>query len=408
MISNSLMWNTIMLYLLTVSKILFPMIVLPYLTRVLSVEAFAVVVYVRTLMNCLQDIVNFGFLISGTKDIVAVRENKARLEIELGTILGATLLISFLTFFALVIMCVNIPLLFKNISYVMLSYVVVVLSCFFVEYFFRGLEIMEFITIRYFFMKLFVLILTFFLVKEDNDVLWIPILDIIAAILAIGFVWRKIWGMNVKVKIGKVSYVLIKIKESAVYFANSVSDMIFGALNTLIIGIYLTESQVSYWSICQQLIGGVQAFYYPVSNSIFPVMVKTRRIGLIKNILLIMTPLVLIGSGVVYLCADEIIVFIAGEKYIEASGLLKLLVPVMFISFYSIICGWPILGAINKQNDVTKTTVIAATSQVFGLLFLIQYHLFSLVNVSILRNLSEVILCLGRMFFGLRYRNLFL
>ena len=39
--------NTIMLYGMSIAKIVFPLLTLPYLTRVLSVESYGVVSYVK-------------------------------------------------------------------------------------------------------------------------------------------------------------------------------------------------------------------------------------------------------------------------------------------------------------------------------------------------------------------------
>ena len=49
---------------------------LPYLTRVFSTSTYGVVTYAKTVMNYMQIFVDFGFVLSATKDIVKCRENK--------------------------------------------------------------------------------------------------------------------------------------------------------------------------------------------------------------------------------------------------------------------------------------------------------------------------------------------
>ena len=46
--------NTIMLYLMTIAKIIFPLITLPYLTRILSVDSYGVVSFVKSYMVYIQ------------------------------------------------------------------------------------------------------------------------------------------------------------------------------------------------------------------------------------------------------------------------------------------------------------------------------------------------------------------
>ena len=46
--------NIIMLYGMSIAKIVFPLLTLPYLTRVLSVECYGVVSYVKAVMQYMQ------------------------------------------------------------------------------------------------------------------------------------------------------------------------------------------------------------------------------------------------------------------------------------------------------------------------------------------------------------------
>ena len=67
--------NIIMLYGYSIAKILLPFVTVPYLTRVMSTDAYGVVLYVKSIGTYLQLIVDFGFMLSGTRDIVMARES---------------------------------------------------------------------------------------------------------------------------------------------------------------------------------------------------------------------------------------------------------------------------------------------------------------------------------------------
>lgn len=406
-LADKLIKNTLMLYALNISKMIFPLVTLPYLTRVLSLECFATVAYVKAVMQYMQIFVDYGFMLSGTKDIVLSREDKGKLAFEAGDILGARIIISLIALIILVIMNSNILLLGNNKKFTLLSFGVVFLSCFFMDYLFRGLEIMEFITIRFVVMKAFATILTFFMVKSDADILWIPILDIMGSLIAVVLVWRQIFNLDIKVKISSIGSVLAKVKKSTVYFFSDVSTTAFGALNTLVIGIFLPEVQVAYWSVCQQLVGGVQSFYTPITNSIYPKMIKDKNIGLINKVVRIFLPIVLIGCIFTYYVSDYVVAIIAGEQYRAAGELLRYLIPVMFLGFFSMLYGWPVLGSIEKQKEVTSTTVFAASFQSVGLMLLVWVDEFTLVNIAILRCITELLLFLSRYSYYRKFRYLF-
>ena len=69
-------FNVSMLYIMNIAKLVFPLITLPYLTRVLSVDCYGVVSYVKATMVYAQLVVDFGFMLSGVKAITEAREDR--------------------------------------------------------------------------------------------------------------------------------------------------------------------------------------------------------------------------------------------------------------------------------------------------------------------------------------------
>lgn len=76
---NKVVINTIALYGMNFAKILFPLATLPYLTRVLSLDGYGLVVYVKAIMQYFQLFIDFGFILSGTRDIVIAKKNRANI-----------------------------------------------------------------------------------------------------------------------------------------------------------------------------------------------------------------------------------------------------------------------------------------------------------------------------------------
>lgn len=70
--------------------------------------------------------------------------------------------------------------------------------------------------------------------------------------------------------------------------------------------------------------------------------------------------------------------------------------------------GWPCLGAINKQKQVTISTVASALVQVIILLLLIFVDKFTLVGIAMARIVSEFVLLTIRLIYCYMYRKEFL
>lgn len=396
-----------MLYLLSISKMIFPLIMLPYLTRILSVECYGMVSYVKAVMQYMQLIVDFGFLLSGTRDIVLVKQDKDRLNYEVGDILMAKILLSVAAGLVLCIATASIDILRENVLYTVLSFVVVFLSNFLFDFLFRGLEKMEVITVRFVVMKGLAAILTFVFVHSDSDILWIPMLDIIGSLFAIGMILHEIKKLNIHLRFDELKTVLKKIVDSAIYFFSNMATTAFMALNTLLVGIFLNETEVAYWSLCLQMVTAVQSLYTPLTDGIYPHMVKSKDFGLIKKAVKIYMPLVTIGCLFTLVAAEYALLILGGRQYIVASNILRALIPVLFFSFLSMLFGWPVLGAINKQKETTITTVVTAIVQILGLALLIFTNQFTLINIAFLRGVTECMLFVLRFLFTQKFKSEF-
>ena len=90
--------NIIHLYGFNIAKILFPLITLPYLARILSVDAYGVVSYVRSVMVYMQLAVDFGFMLSATKDIVDAGDDRDKISSVTATVLLARIFLAAASF----------------------------------------------------------------------------------------------------------------------------------------------------------------------------------------------------------------------------------------------------------------------------------------------------------------------
>lgn len=401
---NKVFQNTIMLYIMNITKLVLPLITLPYLTRILSVDSYGVVTYVKSIMTYMQLIIDFGFILSATKNIVRANNNKKKIGIITGNVILGKIILSIVSFLTLVIMLICIPILRENSIFTLLSFLPVFLTTFLLDFLFRGIEKMEVITYRYLIMKGIATILTFVFVKNDGDLMFIPLLDVLGTVIAILWVNKTLKKIGVKILFSKFKDVINSLKESFSYFLSNIATTAFSALNTVIIGIVLTKNDIAYWSIVMQLINAVQALYSPVIDGIYPQMVRDQKIGLVRKTVIIFTPFVLVGCGITFFGASLILGIIGGHKYVLAGNLLRMMIPVMFFSFYSMLFGWPVLGAIDKVKETTLTTIATSIVQVFGLILLLFAGKFTLVSLTILRAITEFTLLVLRLIYCLKYR----
>lgn len=396
--------NTAMLYLMTIAKMVFPLLTLPYLTRVLSEESYGFVSYVKSCMTYIQLIIDFGFILSSVKDIVKANGDKEKIGIITGNTFLAKFMLALLSGVVLVVMCLTIKILQMNILFVILSFFAVATSLFLADFLFRGIEKMQYITIIYVISKGISVALTFVFVHGDESLLWIPILDILTNVIAVAITLIILKRLKIKIKISNIKDCFLMIKDSFFYFLSSVATTAFSALNTLLIGIFITDlTQVAYWSLCLSMISAIQSLYAPICNGIYPHMIKEKNLGFIHKVLAIFMPVVAVGCVLCFFLAQTALRIIGGEKYVAAYDVFRWMIPILFFSFPAQVYGWPTLGAIGKVKETTLSTVIAAVFQVVGLLVLILAGWFTLINLAVVRGITELILMVIRMF--ITYKN---
>jgi len=401
---NKILNNTIMLMIFNIAKIIFPFITLPYLTRIFTTDTYGTVAYVKTVMSYMQIFVDFGFVLSATKDIVKARENEIEMSYVIGNTLIARVILGIIGFLIILVLSMFLPILRNNITYTLLSYISIFLSIFLMDYVFRGLEKMNIIAIRFILMKTFSTILTFIFIKNDANFLLIPVLDIISTLAAILLIFFEFKKLNVKMRFSNLSKSFNVLKGSFVYFLSNMASTSFNALSTIIIGFYLRSTEVAFWSVCIQIIGTIQACYGPIAEGIYPEMVRSKDLQLLKKVMLILTPIVIVGCISAYFLAKPGLLLLGGEKYLPAVHIFQILIPALFFGIYAILLGWPTLGVINKQNQVTYSTILSFVFNIIALILLVITNNFTLVNIAIVRVCTEFVLFIIRLFYFNKYK----
>lgn len=399
--------NIIMLYTLNMAQLILPFLTLPYLTRILSLENYGVVSYVKSIMMYMTLVIEFGFVLSGTKLVVEAKKNKKNIGRIVGTITQCKLILSFFSFIFLLLLITWVPLLNKHVLFTLLSFVPSFLTIFLCDYLFRGLEKMQIVSVRYIVMKGISTFLTFIIIKGDSQLLLIPVLDILGSLVAVAWIFSEIKKMNIEITFSGFSTVYKYIKESFIYFVSDMASTAFGAFNTFCIGIFLSARDIAFWGVLMSIITAVQSMFTPISDGIYPRMIDTKSIKLFLKILFFFIPFLIIGSFITYFGSDLILTIIGGSKYTPAAIYLRESIPLIVISFFSIICGWPLLGSINKIKQTTFTTMLSAVIQVTLMFALIAINSLTITLSLVTRTITEFVLASMRIILAFKYRKLF-
>lgn len=389
--------NTAWQYGLQMIKYLFPLITLPYLTRVLEPEGYAIYAYVLSFMGFVQVFVDFGFNLSGTKRIADAKglreENRA-----IGAVMQARLLLCLVAAAVVFVVASFIPLMAANMAYTALAFVAVCGKALAPDFVFQGHEQMGPITTRYLASKLVSTVLTFVLVHSIGDILWVPILDILSSAIALAWSFvaaKRLFGTTIEPVPWADS--LHELKVSGLYCFSNIAAQVFSSFTTLFVGIAVTDAaQVSYWSLAMTAITAVQQLYNPIVNSLYPHMVKSKDFGFARKIALIALPVVLVGTVAFALLHNVVFLVLGGKGYLSGSWIAAALSPVLLFGFFNLLFGWPVLGAAGKIREITATTVGGSLFCVASLLIAYALGQAMLPAICALRCITEALLFISR------------
>lgn len=392
--SNTLAKNIIWQYGLQVLKYVFPLILVPYLTRVLGTGGYAVYAYVLSFMGIVQTLADFGFMLSGTKQVVDLRDNCEVLSRLLGSIELARLLLAAGLCAVVVVVAQFIPLLWDNMGYVLIAYVSTVLRALLPDFMFQGFEDMEPLTTRFFAAKVITVGLTLLVVHGPQDLLLVAVADTLGGLVAL--IWsfmtvRTRYG--VRVSFGGFRNALAELKRSAVYCVSNIGTTLVSGFTTFVVGIVLTDpTEIAYWSLALTTVSAVQALYSPISSSLYPHVVAHRDLGAVRKMAIMAAPALLVGTVAYCLLSPHVFFLLGGQGYVAGSWVMVALSPVLPLSFYSILIGWPVLGALGKVNELTASTVASGVINAALLLAMALLGRSSLLAICVIRCIAEVAL----------------
>lgn len=397
---NTFYKNTLWQYGLQILKYLFPLLLIPYLTRILGTEGYAVYAYVLSFMGVVQTIADFGFTLSGTKKVVDLRGDTAALSRLVGAITVARLMLLCGLFVCVMVVTRFIPIMAENTAYVIWAFFATAGRTVLPDFIFQGNERMGPLTTRYFASKGVQVALTILLVRGSGDLILVAVADVLSEIVDIAWSYRaqkRMFGVGIARPTFKESFEELRV--SAIYCVSNVSSSLFSGFTTVIIGLAITsKTDIAFWSLTLTTVNAVQSLYTPIANSLYPHMIKNRDFGFARKLALVALPALILGTVAYCALSKPIMLVLGGPEYVGGAHVMWMISPIFIFSFYGILIGWPVLGAMGHVKELTVSTLFTGIVNVVSLLALYLAGLITLDVICVVRWGCDALLLLVRVF----------
>lgn len=393
--------NTFFLYIMTGAKFVLPLIITACLTRRLGPDAYGVISYLTPVMGYFILLFDFGFNFSATKKIAQHRADPVLIEKTIAAVYTAKILLVLAGFLPLMLLLLCIDLLRQYVLLTVLYYLSTAAQIFIPDFLYRGLEKMEGVTTRYILAKLITAVLIFLAVRDDGGLILVPLAYLIGTVAAaLHTNHHMVKKLGYRVALGGLREAAAELRESGVYFVSTFASTALSVTSTFVMGIVgMPTAQIAYWGVAFQVVQAVQAMYDPITTSIYPHVAGKRDHKFVLRITLCLLPLVAAGCVLLYWLAGLAVKIIAGSAYLAAVPVLQALTPMLLFSFVAQMLGFPLLGALGRERQASFTTLVAAGAQILGLVGLALSHHFTLLSLALLRNVTELIFMILRIYF---------
>ena len=390
--------NFTYLFFLQNANYIIPLILLPYLTRILGVENFGKISFVQAFATYFILLTDYGFNTSSTQEVVRVRENKKELTKVFWSTTFTKVFFAVAGFILLVILVMAVPRLREMQVLILIAFTGVISSILFPVWLFQGLEKMSYITWLNVIPKILVLVSTFLFVKLKTDFLLALAIQtggtLISAIACSFLIFRS--GF-VGFYLPGIEEIKSSVREGWHIFASSVATNFYTTTNTVVLGFLANDAAVGIFSASEKIIRSLINLFSSVSQVTFPrinfYFRESKELALEFGIkLLKYTALFSSITGLLLIITAPLIVKVlfGVPQYDETTDILRLSSFIPFFALCNGILAVNLLVTFGLKKYLFK---IVGAGGLFSLLLIVPAVIFfQAKGVAVVATLTEVLI----------------
>ncbi|MFR4519808.1 MAG: flippase, partial [Fusobacterium sp.] len=393
--------NYIYQFIYQLINIIFPILTLPYVSKVLGAENLGMYTYSFSIITYLILVSDLGIRNYGSRKVAYCRENKGELEKFFWELLLQKFYISMLVF-----LLSFIYFFYTNKNEIFLIQIFYIIISFLdISWLYQGLEDFKKIMLRNLILKLFLLVLIFLFIKEKDDLLKYTKLMIIVNLLGNLILWVKIPVSNLRFKNLKP---FSHLKNSFIMFLPQVAITMYTTLDRIMLGSMCDKKYVTYYDISNKmiiismvLITTAGSVFLPKISNLYSNNEYEEIKELIKKstniFILIMFPLIF---GILSV-ADGFIELLFDKTYMEVAFLMKVMSITIVFWTLNNITGSHILMPMGRENKITFSVFLGCfINLVLNYILIKKYNAFGAVIATII---TEGIVTIIQIYFSKDY-----
>lgn len=320
--NKTLKVNFLSLSVLQLANYVFPFLLVPYLSRILTPAHYGLILFAMSFNAYFAIVCDYGFNLTGTKDIAVSAGDSNHVNRLFSSITYIKLVFFAFSALSVLIVIIIFPKFRADWVVYLLSLLTLVTNVFFPIWLFQGLERMRFITIITIIIRTLALVLTFMFVHHDSQYVLVPLINGIAAIAG-AVVAQYIVYKSLSIRYVCTSFV--ELKEQLVngwhVFISTMAISLYTVSNGFFLGLFSTTTVVAYYLTAEKITNAISGMLQPITQTIYPHLAKTvaqdRSLGIkkLQKSFYIIGGIGLCCSIFLFIVAPIIVNILLGAKY---------------------------------------------------------------------------------------------
>jgi polysaccharide transporter, PST family len=405
---SQLVHNISALYGVHVARYLLPLIVVPYLARVLSPSGWGKVAFAQGFAAYLTLIVEYGFNLSATREVARWHSSRERVSEILAGVMGAKCLLAILCMGVVVLLLKWIPLFRDNSALLWAATLAAIAQAFSPLWLFQGLERMKLFATLDIASKSVATVGVFLFVRSVRDDWRVLALQGVGGLvtLVVGLIIAYRWFPLLVPRLKNVLESL-RMGWTMFIFRSSVSFYTVG--NSFVLGLFAAPQFVGYYAGAERLSRAFVAIFDPISQALFPRLSHLVHQALDEAQRLARYALLLMGTGglllsvCVFAEAPILIRILLGPAYLASIPVLRILALLPFLVALSNVLG--ILWMLPLRMDRAFNTIILSAGAINIALATLLAPRYTQLGMALAVVVAEVFVT-GMMFLWLRKKGI--
>ncbi len=364
---KTLRFNFIMNIILNASTILFPLITTPYLSRVLLVENNGHVAFAISVVNYFILFASLGIPTYGIRVCAQVRDDKEALSKtaqELLLINTGMTLVCTLVYVASIFL---VPTFRQETALMLITGGLLLLNAFGMNWLFSALEMYQYITVRSLLFRLIALVLMFILVQKPSDYLAYAVIYVIYTggpnLLNLVYSRKLISYQRFS------SYDFKRhFKPILTFFAAAAAISVYTNLDVLMLGFIKDATEVAYYNVALKVRQAIATMATSLNAILLPRLSyyaehqnQSGMIDLWKKAIHFTFMVAFPTTLLFILCADPVIMLLAGPQYQGAVLPLQILMGTVVFASLSGITGTQMMLPLGKEKKMFYSILAGAS-----------------------------------------------